>query len=310
MRFKLKTFVLASSVAAFSLGILALTGWISGLRVLAGGFYGYSLMSPNSALVFITMGLSCLLLAIRPDRYLFRDLARMTSVLSMLVGTVNLAEVFLRHKHISHHWLSQAIRHPSITDSGSISPVTAGAFILAGCALYLYIKSRKASCGILGSATIATGWVIFTGYLFGLPILYGGTIDPVSLTTSLAIISLGMALTGLAGTDVWPLKDLTGSSTAAMILRPLLPTIILLILIQNWLFVNIFGEANSLDILQSALATILTVVATYVAVLLMSKHVALKIDRAEIARRKAENNLHLARQHILAHIDNSPLAVI
>jgi len=72
------------------------------------------------------------------------------------------------------------------------------------------LKKKKAPAGILGTPAVFVGLVIFMGYLFDAPLLYGGALVPVALTEAVALILLGVAMAGVAGREVWPLNALTG----------------------------------------------------------------------------------------------------
>ncbi len=61
------------------------------------------------------------------------------------------------------------------------------------------------------------------GYLFGAPLLYGGTVIPMAFSTGLAMGCLGLALLGLTPRDSALMRSITETSARARLLRAFLP---------------------------------------------------------------------------------------
>src|SRR5262249_55273660 len=84
-------------------------------------------------------------------------------------------------------------------------PLTGTSFFLAGSAMLALLRWQgRRSRGVAASLAFAgalLNLVIVLGYLYGTPLLYGGSVIPVALTTALAFIFLGVGLIAAAGPD-------------------------------------------------------------------------------------------------------------
>ena len=74
-------------------------------------------------------------------------------------------------------------------------------------------RSRKVRDlgGVLGTFAFLIGTTVALGYAYGAPLLYGGQIIPMALTTGLAFMGTGVALVAIAGPDSLPLRPFSGS---------------------------------------------------------------------------------------------------
>ena len=140
----------------------------------------------------------------------------------------------------------------------------------------------------MGTLVMLIGWVNVTGYCYGAPLLYGGSVIPVALPTSLAFMLLGVGLISAAGSQEWPLSILSGISTRASLLRGLLPAILAIVLIEGWLNAKVLGKSDTIAVLESGVIDIVTVLAVFLVVSRLSRVVGDTIDRAEQTLRESE----------------------
>ncbi len=172
---------------------------------------------------------------------------------------------------------------------GHMSPITAATFVLASLAL-LVLSREGAShwmAAALAAGVVVVGQVVILGYLYGTPLLYGGTIIPVALTTALALTVLGAGLIAASGPRWWPLRSLVGASTRARLLRAFLPVTVALVVVEGWITnVALLGFAN--PALTSSLAVLGTIAVISVVVSQIAYAIGGAIDRAEeVSRRLA-----------------------
>jgi two-component system cell cycle sensor histidine kinase/response regulator CckA len=162
---------LACASATTFLGGLGLLGWVTPWRALASIYPGSIPMAPSTALALLLLGATLILEARRPS-------PRLTTAVSLLVlifGGV---------------------------PTGRISPLTALGLLLASLSLlFIGLASGHRALGAVGGslafAVGLLGFVVTLGYLFGAPLLYGGSVVPMPFPTALAVGCLGLALLGL-----------------------------------------------------------------------------------------------------------------
>src|SRR4030065_49669 len=99
-----------------------------------------------------------------------------------------------------------------------MSPLTAFCFVLVGLSFLASLSSsdqRWLAATAFGSASliVLTSIALLLAYLFGSPLLYGSSVIPPALSTSLAFLTLGTALMVSSGQRVWPSGKLLDSSS-------------------------------------------------------------------------------------------------
>ena len=150
---------------------------------------------------------------------------------------------------------------------GEMALFTAIAFLAASAALVSMAWSRPARHGRVvtwaGAASTIAGAIglVFTlGYLFSpnAPLLYGGESIPMALNTAIAFVILGTGLAVAAGSGVFPLRRLCGSSISARLLRVFLPLVAGTVVVVAWLthVVATTAGSSSTAISSAALATV------------------------------------------------------
>jgi PAS domain S-box-containing protein len=100
-----------------------------------------------------------------------------------------------------------------------MSPLTSSTFALVAVALGALGRTRWPPArdlgGVLGIATLLTGTTVALGYAYGAPLLYGGTVIPMALTTGFAFMGTGLALVALAGPGSLPLRPFSQGAMRA-----------------------------------------------------------------------------------------------
>jgi hypothetical protein len=122
--------------------------------------------------------------------------------------------------------------------------MTGAGMFLSGVALFLFLRPRhplRNLSGVLGLLVAMLGLVGAMGYLSGTPLLYGGEVIPMAVTTTVAFLVLGVGLTAAAGPECWPLRTLVGDSVRARLLRIFLPLTGVIVLAHGWLNQTIPG---------------------------------------------------------------------
>ena len=279
--------------AAALLGVLGLLGWISGLRLLASISPSYIPMAPDTALLFVLLGSILLRHLYRPWRGRGRSFALVVVTLTSIYGLLKLIEYFAGVDLTFSGILFPISEKLGSFPLGRMSPITGALFCLCGCALALNLWAGDKGiiqevAAALASLVFVAGFVGATGYLYGTPLLYGSSIIPLAVTTTLAFFMLGGGLLAAAGPGSVILRPLLGGSVRARLLRVFLPLTVLMVLAQGFLSREL-SRSSSLNLaLVLALWSLVFMVMAGVAVTLAARGIGRALDRANVERKHAE----------------------
>lgn len=284
------------TVALFGAGLtllfalLTFIGWISGLSLLASVRARYIPMAPSTAFCFSLLGLGLILQLQRPPR---PWIPRLLALVVLLVAVAKLVE-FLSGLHFGiDAWF---VRNPEmfgVVPTGRMSPLTAFDFLCSAFGLMaLTSPSLRKWAGSLGAITTIISVVVLVGYWYGTPLLYGGTIIPVALSTAWGFFLCGSALITASATESWPLGSFLGDSTRAVLLRAFVPIIVAAVFINGWIGSTLLKrDVHANPAVISALGALVFAALITLIVSQVSRVVGGRIDRAERAQRLAQAEL-------------------
>ncbi len=285
-----------SGGAASFVGLLALSGWITGLRVLASIRSDYIPMSPDTALAFVLLGLILILHVRTQERGWSKLFVSAIIAFVSIYGLLKSTEYF-----VNADLTFENILFPATEKFGSffikrMSPITGVLFFLSGLALQLKLlfgTSRKISNVIssLGVITLTAGFVATIGYVFGTPLLYGGAITPLAATTTIGFFLLGFGLVAIAGPENIFLQLFISDSASGRLLRFFLPMTILAILVQGFLIETLTHSYGLNHALASALLSLAFAILMSAVVVQLSKLIFRRADIAEAVRKRAEKEI-------------------
>lgn len=288
---------------------LALVGWLSGERSLTSVIVDYIPMAVSTAVSFIAV--ASLLLgrrhpwAIRHNSFL----AAITALLAILYF-VNLLGYSISNGTMT----VDALLFPTNETVQSftvnrMSPITGATFLVSALALYFLFRAQANGnpahgAALLGLMVFIVGSISDIGYLYGTPLLYSGPVIPLALTTALAFTLLGIGLVAATGANNFILHPFSGTLLRARLLRTFLPTSVLVILTQgyfHWRFIP--GGIN--PALWDAWMSLVFAVLMGVAINLTSRVVAQGVDRAQIERQQAQEDLRESEARYRDLVENS-----
>ena len=226
--------------AAFGIALLAEAGWLLDARFLAGQWGGYIPMSPSTALAFLLLSSGVFSHARWSAHRLSRGFALAAAGLPALLGLLVLASFFAGVDSEVEWLLSRTNELVGPVPLGRMSPLTAAALLAESAALLLLLRvtrwrfaaSMAALFAVLG---MAVGLVFLVGYVYGAPVLYGGTTIPIALPTALAVLLVGTGQIRLAARGVRALRAWTRDTLRGLLLRAFLPGVLLIIFLDGWL---------------------------------------------------------------------------
>ena len=280
--------LVCASLAVF-FALLTFIGWISGLQLLASVRARYIPMAPSTALCFSLLGIGLIVHLLRPRQ---SWIPRFLALLVLAFATLKLFE-FLSGRHFAIDALF--VRNPEMfgaVPTGRMAPLTACNFVFTALGLFALAVPRfgKWAGGFGALATIISGLVL-VGYWYGTPLLYGGHIIPVALSTAWAFFLCGNAIVAAAGAEGWPLRIFLGDSTRAVLLRAFVPVIIAAALLNGWISATLLKTIHTNPAVISALGALAFAALITAIVSQVSRVVGGRIDRAEAARNLAQAEL-------------------
>jgi signal transduction histidine kinase len=257
-------------------------------------------MAPNTALLFILLGGALVVRETRPNSRAIRRIFVAAAAVDVFIAGATLVGFVIGHDFGVDDWFFHSARMLGQIPIGRMSPVSAFCIVLACASLLLSLSKIWVWTSISGTLIALVGSVAAMGYWYGAPLLYGGAVIPIALPTSLAYIALGIGLIASAGPSFWPLNMLIGPSTRARLLRGLLPTVLLLLLLDDWISSSLLGHKAPGAVLASASMAVLFLLIIGFVVARVSHVIGGAADRAERELQDAVSQRVLAEQELQA----------
>ena len=292
----LRVVALACASLTVVLGLMTFIGWISAMPLLASVRAKYIPMAPSTALCFSLIGSGLLIHLLRPA---WRWIPRVAAGLVLVMAIAKLVEIIGGFKFGIDAWF---VRNPGLfgaVPTGRMAPLTALTFVFTAAGLLaLTGKHAGKSAGAAGALVTVIGAVVLAGYAYGTPLLYGGTIIPVALSTACGFFLSGVSIMTAAGVTGWPLRVFLGDSTRALLLRSFVPVVIAAALINGWVNTTLMENTRTNPALISALCAIAFAIFIAWLVSQVARVVGGRIDRAEEQRNLAQAELVLLNSEL------------
>lgn len=299
-------------------GLMVLASWILGAADIFTLSVKYVPMAPNTSILFIIAGSLLAVLVCKAEARYINLVISAALAFGILLALFTVAE-FIAGLHFSVDALFvRAAGTIGLIPIGRMSHITAVVFIIVYSALILLMRGSKKAVSLLGTSILFVGGVNMMGYLYGAPLLYGGTFVPVAFTTAFCFMVLGAGLISAAGPDVWPLKSMSGPSTQARLLRALLPIIFTVMLLGDLVSAVFFMPPDPRIVVASAGTLIFVIVILFAAVEHVSRIIGKAIDSSNEEKNKLQNQLVYAEKMSsignlaggIAHELNNPMTTI
>jgi PAS domain S-box-containing protein len=278
---------------AVALAILALAGWSLNSLQLARWSFGSIPMAPSTAVVVFLLGAGLLAHVGRPAQ---RTAGRAALAMA-LVGLAGAAVLLLQFVVDIELGIEPSLARTAEFGGfqpGRMSPITAAvAVVLASALLGLLMPPRRGTWPArLASAEAMAGTavssVMLLGYAYGTPLLYGSSLIPVALPTAAVLFCLGSGLVAAAGPGAWPMRALAGTSVGARLLRALLPTLLVLLVVEGWADTALWQRYEANPALAFALKALVSVAVFGGVVTLLTRRTSATIEQAQSALRVSE----------------------
>lgn len=293
-----------SAIFPLSFACLGLIAWTTGFLRLASVTDAYIPMAPSTAIGFLLIGGAIVSLAHRREDPV-RIRARLAAALLSILAIIKLVEFFVNNPLLNLE--AALVANPGefgAVPLARMSPLTAVSFLLSGASLAMLTAAPKAlshhAAGVLGAIVALGGATVALGYAFGAPLLYGGRVIPMALTTGIAFIGTGLALIALAGPASLPLATFCGNSARARLLRVFLPLTVGMVLVNRVLSHVILSRVDANPGLLSALFALASALIVGGVVSWVARALGSAIDRAEAVMAQSRDELE---QRVRARTD-------
>jgi len=193
--------------------------------------------------------------------------------------------------------------------SGTMSFLSAICFILIFLALLvLQCKSKQISV-IFSALTLFIGYIVLVGYEYKVPILYGGSVIPMALLSSLLFITASIGLLVAAGKQTYPIKYFVGDSFMAKLLRVLIPAIFILSQVQGFVLSLYSGTFGSSFGLINGISTIFVLLISGIVIFSISRSIGNSIDKNFADLKKAEEKIRESEENFRKIFENNSAAI-
>jgi PAS domain S-box-containing protein len=298
---------LGGASATVLISVLGLLGWGLGLPALTSIRPGYVPIALSTCIALLIQGTILIVYVQWPSharRWPLAALAAATAIFAILAFAGAFVHLDMTFEGAL---LPSDVRFAQFPVD-RMSPFTGMLVFSTGIALFLLLlhKNQKLiphlAAGLAGLAALA-GLIGTVGYAYGTPLLYGGTVIPMALTTSAAFMFLGTGLAAAAGPSAFFIEPLTGGSVRAMLLRTFVPLAFIAV-IGSDIFQRLVTRLNSA--LVSAASAVFFGMATIVIVVQAARRIGRIIDKTEAERALAEKELLRAKQDWERTFDSVP----
>jgi PAS domain S-box-containing protein len=221
------------------IALLALVGWVSDLRFLAGQWGEYIPMAPTTAIAFLFLVGAQLCIVRFPGLRLSRLFALSALSIVSLMCLVMIAKFFAVIDLGVEQLLSRTNEMLQGIPVGRMSPLTAISFLLLAASLLLSLIAQRWRHTPTTAALLATGAttlnaVVLVGYIYGVPLMYGSSLVPTAWTTALAFVLMGAGQMDLQGRSIQKVRAWSRDTLRGKLLRAFLPLIVIYIFVEGW----------------------------------------------------------------------------
>jgi signal transduction histidine kinase/PAS domain-containing protein len=230
---------MATSLATIIAGLLVLAGWIYGIPFLKSLHPSYISMKANTALCFIFLGISALLLNIGSKSPSLKFVARLLAFIVILISLVSLLEyLFVWNSGIDEFLFTDDQSNCNTIFPGRLAFNTCVCFLLLASAI-VFIDTKPKSliypAQIFPMITVILGMLPVLGYTYGADdLLTFAFLTNMALNTAIIIIILSFGVMCLRPSAGF-LSILTVEGPGGYMARRLIPVTILIPLIFIWI---------------------------------------------------------------------------
>ena len=297
--------IVCSALIIALLGIVEI-GLLIGLKNLSSLDENIPPMPEEAALLFTLLSIACILLStIRTNKYA-QNAILLICIFVMLVSIITLIDIATNYHLDWSNFIKRDTNSINGILIGRMANLGAICFILVSMALLLILKNKQQVAVYFSATVLCIAYLILIGYLYRVPFFLGDGSIPMPWSSSLVFFILSIALIFSAGKDYAPISFFIGNSTRAIMMRNLIPVVIIITLVQNFIDVYYFHEQSRSFAFFSGLIDIIKMVFIGLVISIVSKRVGNYIDGIinELTLNKSKVN------QLSQAVENSPVTIV
>lgn len=304
-----KYYTLIKTIAVLSilLGLFVIAGWIFDIQVFKSAIPGFPNMKFNTAVCFISVGISLLMML--SENAVSLPISKFISLIIFLVGLISLSEYLF---HYNSGLDTLFFHRPSLApDSARMAPATSFSFMLIGISLFALRSPQNRIRTIIQYflhfvSAIAT--IIIIGYLYSVPAFYKlFLLSSVALHTGVMLF-LVSAAAAFFNSDKGITGLFTGREIGNQMARDIFPFLMILILITGFLRLQFFRTHTEAIEFGIAIVTTSFMILSLIIIALTAKQLN-KINRkmlqAEEKQEKLVKDEEIKKKEIMDAIINA-----
>lgn len=281
------------------LGILVLLGWAFEITFLMYPFSGLAAMNPITAVSFILLGFSLLMLAGAKKASLKQVAGSALAYIVLGIGILKLSEIILGADIHIDTWLCYSKMKTGVNGNlyNLMAPNTALNIVITSIALLLLNKQTSKKQIPSQFLSLFVGFIAMIsilGYLYHVKAFYVALkYFPMAIHTAIGFLLLTFAIL-FVHPDKGLMSELSGSKAGAMIARKLIPAVLITPILLG--FVRLYAEQKGL--ISNELGVGLLVLGIIIIFLFLIWLSARELNKKDELRKEAEKNLRKSLKDI------------
>lgn len=270
---------------------LSILGWLMDKIIFASVSLKFIPIAPSTALLFFILS-SILIVNYNFEKS--RITQSFTSSVVLLAALfcllVLLDYIFNFTWDIENIFIANPERFENVS-IGRMSPITSLLFFFTSISILAEMRNTSNTIRYIGGSfsllTCFIAIVLFIGYLYKAPLLYGSQIIPVALPTAICFLLLSVTLLRVSELKYWTFNLIKKNPTEFLLLKTFLPLVVFVVVLQGFLETN-FSINHNNPTLTSALIILIIVILTIFIVFRATAFLGEKLMRAEKKLRESE----------------------
>jgi len=292
------------SVATALIAIAGLLAYVPGLRALGSIRPDYIPMAPSTAGCFLVLSVAVFCHVQKCWQGRSQTLLFALVFLATIFGLLEAVQPWMGIE--LEDWFIPVAGTLDAIPVGRMSPATGAGFVVAGLGTFLLLRSpgsryaqRTGSCiSSLGVLTVLVGATVLLAYLYGDPLMYGGTTVPMAGTTAFAFMFLGIALVAATGPESFPMRLVVGDSTSARLSRAFLPLTVAAVFLQSVLSQFLLASFKVHEAVFLAVLVIVVATVTVSVIARVAHSIGSRLDEFNRRLQESEENLAITLHSI------------
>ena len=272
----------------FFIAILSLLGWAFDRLIIASVSLEFIPMAPSTAFLFFILSIA--FIAEKRKSVKKHILTSAILLVTLFCIFIFIDYIFNFKWDIENMFISNPESYGSFS-IGRMSPISSLLFFFTCISLFAFESSNSNLFRFIGGGlsllTAAVSTVLILGYLYKAPLLYGGQIIPVALTTAICFLLFSITLLRNLQLKFWTFNFIKENPTELLLLRTFLPLIVFVIVLQGFLITN-FSTNNNNSTLSTTIFILVFVFLTIFIIIKASTILSDKLMKTEKSLRESE----------------------